>query len=277
MKRYSLLSFLLIICITISQISVAQKKKKDQLPTDMIYLLKSDWSAANGMDEATYFLQIIKQSDSDYTCLYYQKFGPLVRQESFKDADLTIPNGRFCWYNDNGELDSTGWVTNGKKDDNWDYYMNGKKLATIRYNVGKFVDKRDYNLNTYSDASGASLPLDKKEKQDSEFAASFSEKPIEAKFQNGDQDWVKYIQKNLKTPDRLMNVRGAGQHNVIVVFMINKQGMIDPDIYLLKSVEWSADAEVFSLIKNSPQWYPATVDGKPVYYRQKQSLTFSVN
>ena len=63
----------------------------------------------------------------------------------------------------------------------------------------------------------------------------------------------------------------------MVVFLIDKHGFVDKDIYLQKSVEWYGDAEVLSLISSSPQWQPAYQNSEPVYFRMKQSLTFQVN
>lgn len=48
------------------------------------------------------------------------------------------------------------------------------------------------------------------------------------------------------------------------------------ELYLVKSCEWSADAEVFRVFKNVPKWIPAQQNGKPVIYRQKQALTYVV-
>ena len=63
---------------------------------DEFYAFNADWSAAKSLDECTYFMQEIKNSDTEFVCRYYNKLGPMVKQETYKDAELTIPNGRFC-------------------------------------------------------------------------------------------------------------------------------------------------------------------------------------
>jgi len=275
-RKLSLLLFSMFLLTAFPQQSFAQKKKKQQLPDENVYLLKADWTGASSMDDATYFMQIIKQSDSAYVCRYYQKFGPMVRQESFRDEGLSIPYGRFCWYNEKGELDSIGLVVNGKKDNYWNYYKNGKSILTIKYDNGRVINKTDYMAKIFTDENGIKISLDEKNKADSIYNDSIKTTQVEAKFKNGSQDWVEYIQKNLTTPDRLINVLGTGKHEATVVFMVSKEGNIDPDIYLIKSVEWSGDREIFRLIQNSPPWKPAMQDGRPVFYRQKQTLTFQV-
>lgn len=259
------------------QASAQKNKKNDPLAEASIYLYKADWSAAANLDECIYFMQVIKQDDSCYICRYYQKFGPMARQESYKDEDLTIPNGRFCWYNVKGNLDSTGWVKNGRKDNYWDYYKEGEHTLSIKYYNGKYINKTDYVAKIFYDENGNQISLEEKQKEDSLYMDSLKVVQVAPKFKKGQKDWIQYIQDNLETPDRLVNVLGHGTHTAIVVFLINKNGFVDTDIYLLKSVEWYGDAEVFSLITSSPQWQPAYQNGEPVFFRMKQSLTFQVN
>lgn len=84
-----------------------------------------------------------------------------------------------------------------------------------------------------------------------------------------------YCQANLKTPERLQNVLSTGVHTVVVGFSIDKEGNT-VEIYIIQSCEWSGDAEVLRLISESAKWQPAIQDGRPVIYRQKQSISFNV-
>ncbi len=252
----------------------AQKEKEDN---SQVYMYKKDWSTAANIDEAMYFTHVVKESDSVYIARSYNKNGPMIRQESFSDEDLSVPNGRFCWYNKNGNLDSTGWVVNGKKDNDWVYYRNDKTYLIMRYNLGKFANKSDYDAGIYTDADGNTIPLEEKRIKDSIEWNSVKHEQVEAKYKNGTKAWQNYISENLKTPDRLMNILGRGKYTDVVLFMINKEGDIDKDYFLMKSCEWSGDMEVLRIIKESPKWQAAKQDGKPVFYRQKQSITFEVN
>lgn len=231
----------------------------------MIYLRKKDGSQAKDIKEASYFIHVVTQNDSTYLCRYYNTNGPMMRQESFKDSDLTIPNGRFCWYNKKGILDSTGNVKNGKKDGEWEYIISNTQTNFVTYDNGKVTSRETYLL----DKNGKYINTDTT-KQD-----TITHTRVAAKFKKGVSDWTAYCQNNLHTPPRLQNVLPAGKHIVIVSFIINKQGNTD-DIFLYQSCEWSGDAEVMRLIADSPKWQPAIQDGMPVYYRQKQSLIYSV-
>ncbi|MEP6512310.1 MAG: hypothetical protein ABJA79_00480 [Parafilimonas sp.] len=73
----------------------------------------------------------------------------MVKQESFIDSNLSIPNGRFCWYDSKGDIDSTGIVSNGVKAATWIYYNESiKSVMSIVYKDGHLHEKRDYN-NTF--------------------------------------------------------------------------------------------------------------------------------
>lgn len=223
------------------------------------YIFNADWSPAKTMDESVFFMQQIKKSDTEYVCRYYQKNGPMVKQETYRDSDLTIPNGRFCWYNEQGKIDSCGLVVNFKKDGEWDYFFGDSTGITYYqvYDNGKFIKQ---GSNHQQDSAG-------KDKD---------EEIQKAGFQNGDKGWVKYLSKNLITPGRLINIMGAGKYTVLVCFLIDKGGRVS-DLYLRKSVEWSADAEIFSIIEKSPLWKPASKNGKPEYYRQIENITYNIN
>jgi protein TonB len=221
------------------------------------YVFNADWTPAKSLDDCTYFMQAIKKSDTEYVCRYYNKNGPMVKQETYKDAELSTPNGRFCWYNEKGKIDSCGIVKNFKKDRRWDYFFGDSTTPTYYqyYDNGKFVKQSSYSNNT-----GDNDDLTQKE----------------ATFPSGSKGWIKYLTKNLVTPDRLIKTLGRGKYIVTVCFLIDKQGKIG-DLYLRKSVEWSADAEVFSIFQKSPAWIPAVQKGEPVNYRQAENITFSVN
>jgi len=236
--------------------SLAQKS------TESFYAFNADWSAAKSIDACTYFMHEIKKSDTEYVCRYYNKFGPMVRQESYRDADLGILNGVFCWYNSDGFIDSAGSVINSKKDGHWSYLMNDSvKSYYEEYENGRFIKRDNYHKKDTSDAQTDTLEKDATQK--------------EAIYSKGISGWTKYISSSIKTPDRFTKSMRPGKYIVTVAFTIGKTGKVQ-DVILLKSIEWSADAEVLRIIENSPVWAPAVQKGKPVLYRQKQNIVFSI-
>jgi hypothetical protein len=229
--------------------SLAQSTEGD------FYVFNADWSPAKSFDKCTYFMHQIKRSDSEYVCRYYTKYGPMIKQESYRDSTLTIPNGSFCWYNENGKIDSSGWVHNYKKDKRWEYFMGDSINATYydEYDNGKYLGRKIYSK---TDTLGSS------EKDSTQ---------KEAVFGNGVKDWTKFVEHNLKVPDRLAGSFKAGIYTVTVSFAINKVGkVVNP--YIKQSVEWSADESVFDLLNKSPDWKPAIQKGKPVYFIEQEDI-----
>jgi len=261
------LSALIAVALTIFCFANAQQK------SDVFYLYKNDWSPTNDLKEATYFMQVVSENDTTFFCRYYQNTGPMVKQECFKDEGLTMPNGLFTWYNQNGWMDSSGTVKNGIKDGWW--YKYDDTAAVIRktyYADGKKIKTIDYLTKNEIYPDGTITPLEDKKKDTSTEEHIL----VRASYPGGAKSWTKYLMKNLVTPERFQNIIRNGAGNVVISFLVDKEG--NPgELTILKSCEWSADAEVFRIIKAGGKWTPATIDGTKVIYRQKQSITFQVS
>lgn len=248
-------------CLCLVLFMAATGKCFAQKSTERTYIFKADWSAASSIDDYTYFMQSVKKSDTEYVCRYYNKFGPMVRQESYKDTGLSILNGFLCWYNGNGLLDSAGHVINDRKDGRWIYLLNDTANSYYEeYENGRFIKRGDY-YRKKTDTTRA--VKDTAEEDPSQKGAVFG------------RGWPGYVSANLRVPDRFRKNMRPGKYTVIVAFTIGKTGK-PQDVYLVKSVEWSADREVFRIIEHSPDWEPAIQKGKPVLYRQKQNIVFAI-
>jgi len=241
-----------------------------------LYLLGSDYLPVKNEREATYILQLEKSDDTTFICRYYNTVGPIVRQESFFDSGLTIPNGEFAWYDANGNIDSLATVSRGKKISFTSFNDSLKGMISIHFYNGSIYEKRDYVHKLYTDSTGNTSDLTEKEKKEHEkFATdSAAAKAEPPKFKKGAGDWQKYVSNHIAVPDRFTNVMKTGSYTLLVSFLVNKKGEVT-ELLLLRSCELSADLEVLDVLKKSPLWQPATMYGKPVIYRQKQSMTFT--
>ena len=157
MKHIFLCSSFFLFCLSIQPLNAQKKKWKDEAAS--LYLLKKDWTPAADLASADYFMQVVKDNDSTYICRYYNKFGPMVKQESFSDETLTVPNGLFCWYNNDGFLDTLGYVKQGRKDGYWDYYRKDKNYLALRYKNGKIMERIDRDADIYIDSTGCTIQL----------------------------------------------------------------------------------------------------------------------
>jgi protein TonB len=277
MKRFSL-TFYIILFLSFFQNADAQKYA--YLKAD-VYLLKLDFTNAEKISDAIYLLQVVKHSDTEYVCRYYNLYGPMLKQESFLDSGLSMPNGPFLWYDAKGILDSEAAVYRGRKLSFTAFDDSLKSTLYIKYRDGSIYEKRDYIANTYTDSAGNVQDLAEKEKAERNSFLQFKKaqtdtNQIEASFPGGSRQWNKYVDKSLLVPDRFEKNSPDGIYHATVSFCINKEGKV-VEVILLHSLEWSADLEIFRTFENSPLWKPAVQFGHNVIYRQKQNLGFSIN
>ena len=71
---------------------------------------------------ATYIIEQRILGDRFFVNRIFLGKGHLWKQESFSDADMTMPHGAFAGYDDKGRIDSSGNVDYQKKNGNWSYY-----------------------------------------------------------------------------------------------------------------------------------------------------------
>ena len=89
---------------------------------------------------------------------------------------------------------------------------------------------------------------------------------VKPTFNGGDADaFVKYVQQNLKDPQRA--IENEEQGRVTVNFVVDQNGKIQ-NAKVVKGVSELLDAEALRVINNAPDWTPAKQGGKnvPVTY-----------
>jgi len=95
----------------------------------------------------------------------------------------------------------------------------------------------------------------------------------EAKFPGNFEAWRKYLQKNLKINKPLKNGVPDGNYQVIITFMVTKEGKIS-DFNPETKFGYGMEDEVIRMLKNGPDWEPATRYGRKVNSIKTQRVTF---
>lgn len=95
----------------------------------------------------------------------------------------------------------------------------------------------------------------------------------EASFPGGDSAWVRYLNKNMRFPqEAIEKVRGrkTRRWEVYIAFVVTKDGKLK-DLKPETSNGWGFEEESMRLLRKSPDWIPAKVNGQPVdsYTRKK--------
>jgi hypothetical protein len=84
---------------------------------------------------------------------------------------------------------------------------------------------------------------------------------VKPEFPGGMKFFFLYVEKKLKISDELKNKKIKGK--VYVTFVVEKSGELT-DIKVIRDIGYGTKEEVEKILKSSPKWKPATLDGKPV-------------
>lgn len=103
-----------------------------------------------------------------------------------------------------------------------------------------------------------------------------------AEFPNGIDGWIKYLQDSLNVSladDYIIIPKGkkSAKATVIVTFTIDKEGNVsnvEAKKTIPEDVHTALINEAIRVVAKGPKWIPATINGKPVFYRHQQSITF---
>jgi periplasmic protein TonB len=103
----------------------------------------------------------------------------------------------------------------------------------------------------------------------------FTKVENEAQFPGGQQAWIRYLQKNLNANAPVENGAPPGTYQVIVKFIVSKDGSIS-DVNAETKHGFGMEEEAVKIIKRGPKWTPALQNGRNVNAYRRQPITFIV-
>lgn len=107
-------------------------------------------------------------------------------------------------------------------------------------------------------------------KSDSSLYILVEESP---RFEGGDIELNKFLFKNVKYPSKAR--RNGTEGKVIVQFTIDKEGNTKNAI-IINSVSKEIDKEALRIINLMPKWIPAKQNGRPVEFKYKLPINFTL-
>jgi TonB family protein len=147
----------------------------------------------------------------------------------------------------------TGSWTNGKKEGDWTaYYRSGKISGKAAYVNDKQVSGTFYN-------------------EDGTPNTEVTEFTRESGYPGGAAAWLRFLNQNLRYPDRA--VRKKIQGTVIIQFVVSKEGKPE-DIQVAQSANKDLDAEALRVLGLTTNWIPAIQGGRLVKSYKKQPIVF---
>ena len=103
----------------------------------------------------------------------------------------------------------------------------------------------------------------------------FTKVENEAQFPGGTAAWVRYLQKNLNANTPVDNGARSGTYQVIVKFIVSKDGSIS-EVQPETKHGYGMEEESIKIIKRGPKWTPALQNGRNVNAYRRQPITFVV-
>lgn len=97
----------------------------------------------------------------------------------------------------------------------------------------------------------------------------------EAEFPGGHQAWVRYLQQHLNPNAPFDNGAPNGTYQVIVKFVVSRDGSIS-DVIGETKFGYGMEDEAIKIIKRGPKWKPALQNGRNVNAYRRQPVTFVV-
>jgi len=95
---------------------------------------------------------------------------------------------------------------------------------------------------------------------------------IEAKFTG---NWEKFLLKNLDANVPADNGAPAGNHTIIIQFVVDVDGSVS-DIKPLTNLGYGMEQEAIRVLRKATKWEPAIQNGRPVKAYRRQPITFVV-
>lgn len=103
----------------------------------------------------------------------------------------------------------------------------------------------------------------------------FTKVENEAAFPGGETAWRRYLEKNLNASTPVDNNASEGTYQVIVRFIVSKDGSIS-DVTAETNHGFGMEQEAVKIIKKGPKWRSAFQFGKNVNAYRRQPITFVV-
>ncbi len=97
----------------------------------------------------------------------------------------------------------------------------------------------------------------------------------EAEFPGGHQAWVRYLHQHLNPNAPVENGAPNGTYQVIVKFVVSKDGIIS-NVNGETKFGYGMEEEAIKIITRGPKWKPALQNGRNVNAYRRQPITFVV-
>ena len=223
---------------------------------DTLYFrISNPWNTVKDT-QGKYLRKAIHTSDSGWLTLDYNAQHILVARSYYTDTIFKTKLYCHSYYNEaKGFLEHVRCYKNGQLDGiSTGFNEKGDTLWTETYNQSYHVSSKYY--------PGYDPP-----------GIIFTKVEVESEFPGGRAGWAEYLSKNLRYPQKAIRKRIQG--TVVLQFIVDKEGKVS-DVSVILSVHPLLDNEAKRMITESPNWTPATQNGRKVKSYKKQPIVFKL-
>lgn len=148
-----------------------------------------------------------------------------------------------------------------------------EELADVKIGTVNQEGEKDLGIVAPPAGDGGKGVVVGPSRQDDDLDKIFQKVEIESKYPGGATAWQRYLQRNLRFPDRAIEDGIGG--TVIIQFVVDREGIVS-DVTALNDPGGGLAAEAIRIIKKSGKWTPAEQNGRKVKSYKKQPITFRV-
>ncbi len=112
--------------------------------------------------------------------------------------------------------------------------------------------------------------------QNEDYDKVFTKVENEAQFPGGNAAWARYLEKALGSFDAKKKGAAAGKYQVIVRFIVNKDGTVT-DVIAETNYGYDMEEIAVKIIQDGPKWKPGLQNGRNVNSYRRQPVNFTVD
>lgn len=227
MKKINILKPLTILFLIFCSFCLCANKAQSQT---IVKYFDADWKKTS-KDSAFFYTEMVKEKKLYKCTSYWMASKKLNCISTYADTGFVNPVGILLRYYENGQVQDSSFY--GEQAYTYRFYENGKLWVKYTYN-----SKNKKEVTEGYDETGKKINNFIYER--------------EASFRDGLADWQDYLVNNLKVNVPVKNGAPVGKYQVIVKFIVGKDGKVK-DATAETKFGFGMEEEAIRVITNSPK------------------------
>lgn len=239
--------------LTLSLLFLVQFCAQAQSDTIITYY-DMDWFETT--EENHEYLRKSFKFEGDWNVIDYYKNGEILMTGSFKSSKELKKHGEFRYYDEKGNLRSTGTYKKNEQHGEWEYFHNnGKVSSKEEYKKGELVAFRFFEE-------------DGSEKQ------GVYNYDVFPSYTGGMDSLYSFLSNIIEYPEYAVENNIQGQ--VVVAFVVEDDGSIT-NVSVVSPVHYLLDSEAERAVKSMPSWNPGRQHNRPIRTSYTLPVDFYLN